>query len=245
LGWHEKKTKAGMTWEGKRMDTAALIERIRGGLIVSCQALEDEPLHGSAIMARMARAAQMGGAVGIRANTPADIAAIRMEVPLPLIGIYKDGESGVYITPTLEHARAVAHAGADIIALDATHRARRDGQDAAALIRAVRAELGVPVLADVSTLEEGISAQAAGADFIAPTLSGYTEYSAQHDGPDFALLSALVALGTPVIAEGRIRTPAEARAALDRGALAVVVGSAITRPQLITAEFARALVQTF
>jgi N-acylglucosamine-6-phosphate 2-epimerase len=226
------------------MDTAALIGRIRGGLIVSCQALEEEPLHGSAIMARMARAAQMGGAVGIRANTPADIAAIRAAVSLPIIGIYKDGESGVYITPTLEHARAVAAAGADIIALDATHRARRDGQDAADFIRAVRAELGVPVLADVSTIAEGIAARDAGADFIAPTLSGYTEYSPQLDGPDFDLLSALVALGTPIIAEGRIRTPAEARAALDRGALAVVVGSAITRPQLITAEFARALVQT-
>lgn len=224
------------------MDIETIIRRIRGGLIVSCQALDDEPLHGSDIMARMALAAQQGGAVGIRANSPPDIAAIRATVDLPVIGIYKDGKEGVYITPTLRHARAVAEAGADIIALDATMRPRPDGMTAETLIQAIKRELGLPVMADVATLEEGLAAQAAGADFVAPTLSGYTDYSPQSKEADFALIRELAArLDVPVIAEGRIRTPQEAREALDLGALAVVVGSAITRPQLITAEFVRAI----
>lgn len=224
------------------MELEEIIRRIRGGLIVSCQALEDEPLHGSVFMARMALAAQQGGAVGIRANSPPDIAAIRATIDLPVIGIYKDGDEGVYITPTLRHAREAAEAGADVIALDATARPRPDGMTSEALIRAIKHHLGVPVLADVSTLEEGLAAQAAGADFVAPTLSGYTNYSPQLEGADFALIRELVArLDVPIIAEGRIRTPQEAREALELGVLAVVVGSAITRPQLITAEFVRAI----
>ncbi len=224
------------------MDKAQFIEQVRGRLIVSCQALADEPLSGAHIMARMAVAAQQGGAVAIRANGPADIQAIKEVVPLPLIGLYKEGDSGVYITPTLRHAREIAAAGAEVIALDATLRPRPDGSTLDGLIPAIKNELGVLVLADVSTLEEGLAAQAAGADFVAPTLSGYTDYSPNLEGPDYDLLRVLAGqLTVPIIAEGRIRTPAEALTALRCGALAVCVGSAITRPQWITTQFATAI----
>lgn len=224
------------------VELSSFIQQVRGRLIVSCQALADEPLHGAHIMARMAAAAREGGAAAIRANGPDDIRAIREAVDLPIIGLYKDGDSGVYITPTFRHARAVAEAGADVIALDATPRPRPDGSSLADLIRTIHDELGVMVMADISTLEEGIAAANLGADFVGPTLSGYTDYSPKLEGPDLALIHALVReLSTPVIAEGRIRTPSEARAALDAGALAVVVGSAITRPQWITAQFVAGL----
>jgi len=219
-----------------------ILEQLRGGLIVSCQALPDEPLHGAHIMARMAVAARDGGAVGIRANHPDDIRAIRAAVSLPLIGLWKDGNAGVYITPTVMHAQAVAEAGADIVALDATQRPRPGGETLGAIIAAIHADLGKLVMADISTLDEGLVAEALGADILSTTLSGYTEGSRQAPGPDFKLVRALTALAkVPVVAEGRISTPAEARAALEAGAFAVVVGGAITRPQLITRTFTAAL----
>lgn len=218
------------------------IEQVRNGLIVSCQALPNEPLYGADIMARMALAAWQGGAAGIRANGADDIRAIRKAVPLPIIGIHKDGDAGVYITPTLSHARVVVEAGADMVALDATQRSRPDGSSVAELVENIHSELGRLVMADVSTLEEALAAEAAGADFVAPTLAGYTPYSRQLVGPDFELLRAMVAASKiPVIAEGRIMTPDDARLALVYGALAVVVGGAITRPQLITARFVEQL----
>jgi Putative N-acetylmannosamine-6-phosphate epimerase len=224
------------------------LARLRGGLVVSCQALPDEPLHGAEFMARMAVAAKQGGAVGIRANTPPDVAAIKGAVPdLPLIGLFKvvvPGFADVYITPRLEDAAAVAAAGADIIALDATDRPHPEGS-AADLIRAVKQTTGRLVMADISTEAEALAAVDAGADVISTTLSGYTPYSPQHDGPDLDLVRALAAraLPVPVVAEGRIHTPEQARAALDAGAFAVVVGGAITRPQQIAARFAAALGQ--
>ncbi len=223
-----------------------LLEQLRGGLIVSCQALPGEPLHGSEIMARMALAAQQGGAVGIRANSPEDIAAIRATVDLPIVGLYKVDEPGfdVYITPRLAHARAVLEAGADIIAVDATARPHPEAADGAAYIRQLKAALPCPIMADVSTPEEGLAAAEAGADLIATTLSGYTPYSPQQEAPDLDLVRALAArLKVPVIAEGRIRTPEQAVAALQAGAFAVVVGGAITRPHQITAWFVKALRQ--
>jgi putative N-acetylmannosamine-6-phosphate epimerase len=219
----------------------AFLNRVRGGLIVSCQALDDEPLHGSPIMARMALAAQQGGAVGIRANGPDDIRAIRHAVPLPIIGLYKEGKEGVYITPTFDHARAVAQAGADVIAIDATERPRPGGETLAELIQRIHAELNRPIMADVSTLAEAQAAAAYGADLVGPTLAGYTPYSPPADDPLILLRAIAAASPVPVIAEGRISTPEQARAALATGALAVVVGSAITRPQWITARFAQAL----
>jgi len=216
-------------------------EELKGGLIVSCQALAGEALFGADIMARMARAAAQGGAVGIRAGTPPDIAAIRAVSALPLIGLWKVDMAGfdVYITPSVLHAQAVAGAGAGIIAVDATARPRPEGATAGEFIERVQRATGKDVLADVSTLAEGIAAQEAGAAFVSTTMSGYTSYSPQQKGPDLDLVRALAgALRVPVLAEGRIATPEQARAALDAGAWAVVVGGAITRPQQITARFA-------
>ena len=155
-----------------------------------------------------------------------------------MIGLYKAGEADVYITPTLEHARAVVAAGAAIVALDATSRPRPDGRSLGEVISALHAEFGVPVMADISTVEEALAAAALGADVVSTTLSGYTPYSPQSKEPDLALVAELAPrLTVPVVAEGRVSTPAQARAALDAGAFAVVVGAAITRPQWITAQF--------
>lgn len=218
--------------------TAEFVAKVRGGLIVSCQALAHEPLHGAAIMARMAIAAREGGAVGIRANSPADVAAIRQAVDLPLIGLYKEELPGypVYITPTLRHALAIAQAGADVIALDATLRPRPEALDG--LIAAIHAQTGLPVLADIATVDDALAAIEAGADMVSTTMSGYTEGSPAQPGPDLALVAALVGrVQVPVLAEGRYHTPEQAAAALEAGATAVVVGGAITRPQEITRRF--------
>jgi N-acylglucosamine-6-phosphate 2-epimerase len=219
---------------------------LRGGLIVSCQALPDEPLHGAEIMARLAIAAKQGGAVGIRANTPPDVRAIKNAVPdLPLIGLWKvvlPGFEEVYITPRVADAVAVAEAGAEIIALDATLRPHPEGS-AADLIRTVQRVTGKYVMADIATEADALAAVEAGADVLSTTLSGYTADSPKLDGPDLDLVRRLAArnLPIPVIAEGRIHSPEQARAALDAGAFAVVVGGAITRPQQITQRFAQAL----
>lgn len=221
-----------------------VLEQLRGGLIVSCQADATEPLYGPAHMAAMARAAEAGGAAGIRANTPVDICAIKAACSLPLIGLYKRTYPGsdVYITPGLAEVRAVAEAGADLVAIDATARPRPDGHTLNELLQAVRRELDTLIVADISTYEEGLAAARAGADVVATTLSGYTPYSRQEPGPDLALVRRLARdLPVPVIAEGRIWEPAEARAALDAGAWAVVVGTAITRPQEIARRFVRGL----
>lgn len=222
-----------------------LIESLRGGLIVSCQALPDEPLFGSQYMAIMARAAFMGGAIAIRANGPEDVAAIRKAVELPIIGLFKENipNCDVLITPTIKHADQVSMAGADIIAIDATPRARPNGLTVKQLIDHIHEKQGKAVLADVSTLEEGMKAAEWGADFVATTLSGYTPYSPHQLDPDFYLLEKLAKQlkGIPVIAEGRISTPDQAAQALMLGAHAVVVGGAITRPQWITAQFTSAL----
>jgi N-acylglucosamine-6-phosphate 2-epimerase len=210
------------------------------GLIVSCQALAEEPLHGAEIMARMARAAEMSGAIGIRTNSPPDVAAIRAEVNLPIIGLYKKVLPGcdVYITPKFEFAAEVARAGADVIALDATARPRPAGEDLPTLIRRIHDELGLPVMADISTAKEAATAEQLGADVVGTTLSGYTPYSAQSPGPDFELLADLLKrLAIPVFAEGRFHTPDDAARALEMGCHAVVVGGAITRPQEIARRF--------
>lgn len=218
----------------------------KGGLIVSCQALVGEPMFGSDVMAMLARAAKLGGAVGLRANTPVDCVAIKSAVPeLPLVGLWKVdvvGFEDVYITPRLQDAVAVAESGADIIALDATLRPHPEGS-AADLIRAVKAATGKLVMADIDDEASALAAIEAGADVVSTTLSGYTEGSPKLDGPDLELVSRLASLGlpVPVIAEGRIHAPEMARAALDAGAWAVVVGGAITRPAQIAARFAAAL----
>jgi N-acylglucosamine-6-phosphate 2-epimerase len=219
-----------------------ILRRLHGGLIVSCQAPPGDPLHGPTFMAAMARAAVLGGAVGIRANGPADIQAVRRAVDVPVVGLWKDGAEGVYITPTVRHARAVVDAGAQIVAIDATGRSRPDRSTVPEVIEGLRRTHHCLVMADVSTLNEGVVAVSSGADLVATTLSGYTPYSPQRPGPDLELVAALAArVEVPVVAEGRIGTPQQARAALDAGAWTVVVGGAITRPQLITARFVAAL----
>ena len=221
----------------------SVLEEIKGGLVVSCQALEDEPLHGSEIMAKMAKAAEEGGAIGIRANSPQDIKAIKKEVDLPLIGIEKTEvyDPQVYITPTFKEAKRVWQAGADIIAIDATKNPHPQ-ESLTELVQKIHEELKAPVMGDISILEEGIKAEEIGIDVVGTTLSGYTEYSRDQAGPDFELLKNLVeTLSIPVIMEGKIRRPEEVKRAIDIGAHAVVVGTAITRPQIITAEFAEVL----
>lgn len=227
----------------------AVIERLRGGLVVSCQALVGEPLFGPAIMARMAVAAYQGGAMGIRANSGPDIRAIREVVPLPLIGLVKRPypDSPVVITPTLREAEEAVEAGADILALDATRRRRPGGTSLPELVAAIRARWNKPLLADVSTVEEGVEAVHLGFDLVATTLAGDVEGGGYDPyAPDFQLLERMVEavagrFGVPVVAEGRIWEPAQARRCLELGAFAVVVGSAITRPQCITRRFVAAL----
>lgn len=224
------------------MNAESFLAAVKGKLIVSCQALAEEPLHGADTMAKLALAAQIGGAAGIRANGPDDIRAIKAAVDLPVIGLYKLGDSGVYITPTFAAAAEIAAAGADVIALDCTDRRRPDGVPIRDLLARIQQELKLPIFADVSTLSEARAAAAYGVAMAAPTLAGYTDYSRALAGPDFDLLARMIAeLPIPVIAEGRIHTPEQARRALDLGAWAVVVGSAITRPRAITARFVSAL----
>lgn len=225
----------------------AVLEQVRGRLVVSCQAYPGEPLRDTDAMRRMALAVLEGGAAGIRAQGLDDIRAIRAHARAPLIGLWKDGSEGVYITPTAAHARAVADAGADIVAVDATGRPRPDGRPLAETVAAVH-DAGRLLMADVSTYEEGLRAAELGADLVGTTLSGYTPASAAKPGsapdlaPDLALVERLAAaLAVPVIAEGRIHTPADAARALQAGAHAVVVGTAITHPTTLTRWFTDAL----
>jgi len=207
-------------------------------LIVSCQAREDNPLHGAVFMAAMALAAEQGGAKGIRANGAEDVAAIRAVTNLPIIGINKQSIEGyeVYITPDFESAKAVSDAGADIIALDATPRLRPK-ESLTELINLIHG-LGRLVFADVSTLEEGLKAAELGADYISTTLAGYTPYTRKTDEPDLALLEALVkAVDKLVVAEGRFWTPEQITRGFELGAGAIVVGTAITNPREITKRF--------
>jgi len=220
-----------------------VIEQIKGGLVVSCQSEEGSPFHHPDFMARFARCAEMGGAVGIRAKEP-DIRAIKQMCSLPVLGIDKVYFEGfeVYITPRFEDARRIAAAGAELIALDATPRPRPGGETAEEIIRRIKDELRLPVMADISTVEEAAAAEEMGADLVATTLSGYTDYSPRGDEPDWDLLEAVIgAVKVPVVAEGGFTTPAEARRALDMGAWALVVGSAITRPIDITKRFVSAM----
>lgn len=218
----------------------SIIQKLSGGLIVSCQASPGEPFFGAQFMVEFARSAFVGGAVGIRANGTEDIQAIVRSIPLPVIGLFKINVPGysVRITPHLEAAIQVAKAGAQIIALDATNRNRPGDLSAYTFINKVQEETKLSVMADISTLEEGLTAQDAGAAIVSTTLSGYTNYSPQLKGPDLNLVKQLCKrLTIPVVAEGRISSPAEVKKAFELGAFAVVIGSAITRPQWITSRF--------
>ncbi|HJE57970.1 MAG TPA: N-acetylmannosamine-6-phosphate 2-epimerase [Nocardiopsis listeri] len=218
-----------------------VVERLRSGVVVSCQAYPGEPMRDPDTMARVARAAQDGGAVGIRAQGLADLVRIREATDLPLIGLVKEGSSGVVITPTLGLALEVARTGSDIVAIDATGRRRPDGSTTAEIVRAVHEETGRLVMADVATHEEGLAAVAAGADLVGTTLSGYTPTTTRGEGPDLDLVESLSgALDVPVLAEGRVHRPEQVTEALRRGAFAVVVGTAITHPTTLTSWFVSA-----
>ena len=211
-------------------------EQFRDALIVSCQAPPDSPFHGPGPMALMARAAAAGGARGVRVNGPEDIAAVRKVVHIPVIGCLKRRvpESPVYITPTFDDAVAVARAGADLVALDATLRPRPNGETISRIIARIRDELGLPVVADVDSVEAAVSASGAGATFLATTLAGYTGGEVP-DGPDIELVRRIrAAITCPVLAEGRYQNAGQVAAAFAAGAHAVVVGEAITDPVAIT-----------
>jgi N-acetylmannosamine-6-phosphate 2-epimerase/N-acetylmannosamine kinase len=215
---------------------------LRGNLIVSCQASETSPFRDAASMARFAQAAVEGGARGIRADGPEDIRAIRNAVTVPIVGIYKvrqdDGE--ILITPSLEAAKELVEAGADSVALDCSARGQRYG--ALDRLQQIKKSLGVPVLADIATVEEAVRATKAGADAVLSTLRGYTRETRDVVEFEPSFIRELVrAVKVPVIAEGHIGTPQQICAALDAGAFAIIIGSAITRPEMITQMFVSAL----
>jgi N-acetylmannosamine-6-phosphate 2-epimerase/N-acetylmannosamine kinase len=221
--------------------TTNVLSDLRGSLIVSCQAADGNPFRNSASMARFAQAAVQGGASGIRANGPEDIRAIREAVSVPIIGIWKaeqhDGE--MLITPSFEAAHELVEGGADLVAMDCTRRGQRYG--ALERLRRIKEELGVPVLADIATFEEAVEAVKAGADAVLSTMRGYTEETRNVPPFEPRFIAELVrAVDVPVIAEGRIHSPKQARAALEAGAYAIVVGTAITRPDWITRRFVAA-----
>ncbi len=220
-----------------------MLDEVRGKLIVSCQALAEEPLFGAEIMGRMALAAKEGGAAAIRAQGAADIREIKQATGLPIIGLIKRSyeDSEIYITPTMKEVDELLGAPCEMIALDMTSRERPGDEDAARLVARIH-EAGRLVLADISTFTEGVAAEKQGADAVSTTLSGYTPYSPQLEGPDLDLVGELsAALRVPVFAEGRIGTPEMLRTVMALGAWTAVVGSAITRPQLITRSFTKAL----
>lgn len=223
------------------------VKHLEGKLIVSCQALPHEPLHSSFIMGRMALAAREGGASGIRANTKEDIAEIKSQVELPVIGIVKrDYEGcGVYITPTMKEMEELMKVKPEIIAMDATKDERPGGVTLDEFFAQVKERYPDQLLmADCSTVEEAVHADELGFDFIGTTMVGYTKQS-RHlkiDENDFEVLREILAkVKHPVIAEGNINTPEKAKRVIELGAFAVVVGSIITRPQLITKSFADVL----
>jgi len=217
-----------------------VLHHLAGGLVVSCQASAPSPVRHTPTIARIAQAAVLGGAVGIRANGVDDVASIAALAQTPLIGLLKT-HNGVrdVITTSFAHAQALVDAGATVVALEVTAETDWVGAE---LVARVHDELGVPVMADVSTLDEGLRAWEAGADLVGTTLSGYTPASRAASGagpgPDLALVGQLAHAGVRTVAEGRISSPEAVSAAFEHGAFAVVVGGAITDPLLSTRRFA-------
>lgn len=222
--------------------------RVAGTLIVSAQAPDGHPLRDTHTIAHLAAAAVAGGATAIRCGGYGgleDIRAVVNKVDVPVIGLTKEGATGVYITPTVASARAVAQAGATVVAVDATLRPCADGSTFAQKVAAVHEE-GALIMADIATLEEAIAAYRDGADIISTTLAGYTEHRAKTPGPDLELVAEIrAALGPDVLltAEGRYHTPELAAQGLAKGADAVIVGTAITDVAFVTAQFAHQVEQ--
>ena len=223
------------------------VKQLQGKLIVSCQALPHEPLHSSFIMGRMALAAKEGGALGIRANTKEDIQEIHTQVDLPVIGIVKRDyeDSTVYITPTMKEIDELMEVKPEIIALDATGALRPGGVTLDDFFHQIKDKYPDQLwMADCSTVEEALHADELGFDFIGTTMVGYTPQSQgdRIEENDFEIMRKIIAnVKHRVIAEGNIKTPQKAKRVIELGAFSVVVGSIITRPQLITKAFAQAL----
>lgn len=220
-----------------------VLERLRGGLIASAQAYPGEPMRDPRTMDQVAQACVAGGAVGIRAQGLADLALINQHVDVPVIGLWKDGHEGVFITPTLTHAIAVAATGCPIVAMDATRRPRPDGRTFAQTVAELKEAVpGILVMADCGSLDDAKAAQDGGADVLGTTLAGYTGERPKTDGPDVELIDQVAAIAqVPLVVEGRVHTPAQAAMAMEHGAFAVVVGTAITHPTSITSWFVDAV----
>lgn len=224
-----------------------LVTSLKDSLIVSCQAYPGEPMRDPRTMAQVAAAVQEGGASAVRAQGLEDIRQVKAAVTVPVIGIWKEGAEGVFITPTLDHCRAVVDAGADILALDGTRRTRPDGRSFAETVEGIRGFFDGPLMADCDSVESALAAADLGVEIVGTTLAGYTGARPVTDGPDLALLSELATAlpsTSALVAEGRVHTPAQASAARRAGAYAVVVGTAITHPTTITAWFRDAVAET-
>jgi N-acylglucosamine-6-phosphate 2-epimerase len=222
-----------------------MLDEVKGGLIVSCQALSQEPLHGADIMAKMALAAEIGNAAGIRANSAIDVVAIKKVTKLPIIGLVKKDylDSEIYITPTKLEVMELIESGCEMIAVDGTLRKRPNDEKLVDLVNLIH-EHGKLAMADISTYEEAIYAEQIGFDCVSTTLSGYTSYSTQCSGPDIKLIRKLKnKLTIPVIAEGKITSVEDAKKISRIKPHAIVIGSAITRPQLITQRYYEAIIK--
>lgn len=212
-----------------------------GSLIVSCQAPTGSALDSPTVISALAGAAAEGGAKAVRIEGVADVAQVRRTIDIPILGILKIRREGgrPLITPDFESSRMIAAAGADMIAIEASNELHAEHVALRMLIRAIHDDLGLPVMADISTVEEAHRAAECGADWVGTTLSGYTSATTHlpHDAPDFELLAAMVGAGIPAVLEGHVRTPDDVAAARAIGARAIVVGTAITNTRAITAAF--------
>lgn len=220
-----------------------IFNQLKGKLIVSCQALEDEPLYSSFIMGKMALAATQAGAGGIRANTISDIKEIKKNTNLPIIGIIKRnyGNCNVYITPTIKEVDELVEEGVDIIAIDSTRRHRLDNVELEYFVKNIKEKYpNQIVMGDISNVDEAVYSEKIGVDIVSTTLCGYTDYT-KGDNPLNTLQEVLKAVKIPVIAEGNLDTPEKAKKSIQMGALAVVVGGAITRPKQIAEKFIKAI----
>lgn len=230
-----------------KKDLNEILEATRGSIIVSCQALPNEPMYCEemSLMPFFANAAKQAGSKCIRTSSIRDVTEIKKATGLPVIGLVKRVVEGYasYITPTMKEVDDLVAADSDIVALDCTMRERGDGTTINEFIAQIKEKYpDIVLMADISTLEEGINAEKCGVDIVGTTLSGYTDYSPKVDGPDFELVQKLVStLHIPVIAEGKVHYPDQAKKMLELGAHAVVVGGAITRPLEIAQRFYKAI----